>query len=108
MPIEPSEIDQKTSASYGYGHGGKLGENVPLIGLNHVTELKLVDKDDMSKYNCGICDVTFTFEHRSKHLTGMDHRSKYLVCPKIYIIKHLNISDLYDFLFSVVDFVRMK
>ena len=79
LPIESIEIDQKISAAHGYGHGGKLGKNVPLIGLNHVTQLGVLDKDEMPKYHCGVCDINFTFEHRSKHLTGMDHRAQYLV-----------------------------
>ena len=79
LPIESIEIDQKISAAHGYGHGGKLGKNVPLVGLNHVTQLGVLDKDEMPKYHCGVCDINFTFEHRSKHLTGMDHRAQYLV-----------------------------
>ena len=62
-----------------------MGKNVPLIGLNFVTELEVFERDEMPKYNCGVCDINFTFEHRSKHLTGMDHRSKYLVGSKVLV-----------------------
>jgi len=78
-PIEPSEISQKESVKYGYGHGGKLCKWSNLIGLSQVTELgnKGVSSQDVN-YKCATCDKSFSFEHRGTHLTSLEHRMKYL------------------------------
>lgn len=85
LPIESNEINQKLSSSYGYGHGGKLGRNVPLIGLNFVVEVSEPNSKEDPEYKCKTCDEMFTFEHRGKHLAGPEHRAKYLVSNYLFL-----------------------
>ena len=74
MPISAHEINIKLAMKHGYGHGGKMANNIPLIGLENLAQ------SSRFQYVCNTCMTGFPFEHRGNHLGGDEHYINYLVC----------------------------
>ena len=68
LPIPPSEINIQLATSYGYGHGGKMGAGIPIIGLDRITSLMKGKAPQhanlVEKFTCRTCMETFTFDQK--------------------------------------------
>ena len=73
----------KRATTYGYGHGGKMGAGIPIIGLDSIYSLMKGQPTKhvnlMEKFTCRVCMETFTFELRGNHLGSNEHWMNYLV-----------------------------
>ena len=97
LPINPNELDMKIATSHGYGHGGKMGPGVPIIGLDQITS-KTINKYNDIMYTCQTCTAEFTFGLRGNHLGSDEHWLKYLVCSRKLIFT--NHYALYFFIYE--------
>lgn len=87
-PMPSTDINCQEANRHGFGHGGAMARNTPIVGMNYITKLppdhistatrQLAGDKQGGVFYCSLCEEEFVFYHRSRHLNGAEHRTKYL------------------------------